>query len=347
MPTFVSPWGALVALAGLLPVAAVVVGRRRAAAVRRLLGLPEVSGGLFEPAALATAALLVGLACAQPVLQHEVSRSARAHTELWVVLDTSRSMLASAGPAAPTRFDRAVGFAESVRSRVDSVPFGLASFTDRVLPHLFPTLDEQVYATTLRTVMRVDSPPPAEEGAQATWYGALGSLARGNFFSQQTEHRIVVLVTDGESRRFSADTLRRALYRGTRIELIVVGVGSRTEAVYNGTRRESAYRPDPAAAASLRELAAAAGSRSYRAGEAAAVAARIARIVGAAPRTPTAAGVDAFALAPYALLLAALVGALPTVLRRRAFPTSDFRHRVGQRPSATVNRSASTAREDS
>ena len=64
-------------------------------------------------------------------------------TEVVVVLDTSRSMLASASPGAPTRFERAVGFGAALRSRVGDVPFGLASFTDRVLPHLFPTLDGQ------------------------------------------------------------------------------------------------------------------------------------------------------------------------------------------------------------
>jgi hypothetical protein len=342
--TFLTPLGALVALAGSVPVAAVLSGRRRAAAVRRLLRLRQVRGRLLEPAALAVAAVLAGLACAQPVITTEVSRSSRAHTELFVVLDTSRSMLASANPGAPTRFERAVDFGEALRSRVRDVPFGLASFTDRVLPHLFPTLDGQVFATTLRGVMGIDSPPPAEEGVQATWFGALGGLVRGNFFAQQTEHRIAVVVTDGESRPFQAEPLRRVLYRGTRVDLLVVGVGSRSEAIYDGVRPESEYRPDPAAGASLRELAAAAGSRVYGIGDSAAVASRVERIAAADPREPVAAGEDAFALAPYALVLAALFAGLPSLLRSRAFSPAANRHRVALR-QANPNTRTSTARE--
>jgi hypothetical protein len=345
MPTFVSPLGGLVALAGIVPLAALLVGRRRAAAVRRVLGLPPVREGRLAPATLVAASLLVGLACAQPVLQHDVSRSARSQTELWVVLDTSRSMLASSGPGAPTRFDSAVAFAGKLRSRVRSVPFGLASFTDRVLPHLFPTLDDQVYATTLRDVMRVDAPPPAEEGAQATWYGALSALARGNFFEQQTTHRVAVLLTDGESRRFSAETLRRALYRGTPTDLIVVGTGSRSQLVYDGARSESQYRPDPGAPASLRELAATTSSRAYRVGEVDPVAARVEQLVGGAPRRPVAAGQDAFALAPYALLMAALVAALPLLLRGRTFQRPSFGVKSPIHRSQNVEHRTSTARE--
>lgn len=342
--TFLTPLGALVALAGIVPVAALLAGRRRAAAVRRLLGLRNVPGSLLEPAALAAAAVLAGLACAQPVITTEVSRSSRAHTELFVVLDTSRSMLASANPGAPTRFARAVGFSEALRSRVRDVPFGLASFTDRVLPHLFPTLDGQVFATTLRDVMSIDSPPPAEEGAQATWFGALGGLVRGNFFAQQTRHRIAVVVTDGESRPFQAEQLRRALYRGTRVDLLVVGVGSRSEAIYDGARPESEYRPDPGAGASLRELAAAAGSRVYGIGDSAAVASRVERLAAADPRKPVAAGEDAFALAPYVLALAALFAVLPSLVRSRAFSRATNGHRVALRQAKPDNRT-STARE--
>jgi hypothetical protein len=342
--TFLSPWAGLVGLAGVVPLAALAAGRRRAAAVRRTLGLPPAPRGLLEPAALAAAALLVGLACAQPVIERTVSRSQRDHTELWVVLDTSRSMLASAGPSSPTRFDRAVAFAARLRSRTESVPFGLASFTDRVLPHLFPTLDEQVYGTTLRRVLAIDSPPPAEEGAQATSFAALGGLSRGNFFEQPSEHRIAVLVTDGESRPFNLDTLRRSLYRGTPIDLIVVGVGSRSEAVFDGARRESQYRPDPGADASLRELASATASPLYGVGQAAAVAARIGGLVAGVPRRPAAAGEDAFALAPYALLLAALLIALPLLLLLRPFHPAAAGRRVAVRRSTLIAKN-STARE--
>jgi hypothetical protein len=203
-----------------------------------------------------------------------------------------------------------------------------------------------VYVTTLRDVIAVDSPPPAEEGAQATWYGALGSLSRGNFFERQTRHRLAVVVTDGESRQFSGDALRRALYGGVPIHAIVVGVGTRSEAVYNGKRIESQYRPDPGAGASLRRLSAATGSRLYGVGEADAVAARIGRMLDGVPRERAAAGENAVALAPYVLLLAALLVALPLLLRRLDFSPAALRRRVPGRRSRPHPRNT-TAREGS
>jgi hypothetical protein len=57
-------------------------------------------------------------------------------------------MLASEGRGEPTRYERARAGATELQRGLGDIPVGLASFTDRVLPHLFPTVDERVFRDT-------------------------------------------------------------------------------------------------------------------------------------------------------------------------------------------------------
>ena len=54
----------------------------------------------------------------------------------------------------PTRFDRARDEAIELQDELAGVPIGIASFTDRVLPHLFPTVDQRVFRETMREADR-------------------------------------------------------------------------------------------------------------------------------------------------------------------------------------------------
>src|SRR4029077_1192606 len=91
--------------------------------------------------ALVLAITLLGLAAAQPVVASPHRSTVRRDADVFVVLDTSRSMLASRAPATPTRFDRARAIARGLDKALPAAAVGIASMTDRVLPHLFPTVN--------------------------------------------------------------------------------------------------------------------------------------------------------------------------------------------------------------
>ena len=110
--------------------------------------------------ALGLVGAFVAIAAAQPVLVTREEQLVRRDAELYVVIDTSRSMLAAADAGEPNRFDRAKRIATELRREFPDLPMGLASMTDRLLPHLFPTVDGATYGATLARAMGVDRPPP-------------------------------------------------------------------------------------------------------------------------------------------------------------------------------------------
>ena len=104
--------------------------------------------------AIAAAGLLVGAAAAEPVSSAARTRYERTDASAWVVVDETRSMLAARGRRGPSRIARAQELALQLRAAVPELKVGVASFTDRVLPHLFPTLDDEVFAATVRALAR-------------------------------------------------------------------------------------------------------------------------------------------------------------------------------------------------
>ena len=115
--------------------------------MRRAIGLPEPRPRVVRAAvaAIVVAAALLGLAAAQPRLEWTSDKRVRDDAEAIVVLDTSRSMLARTSPRSPIRYARATDAALRFRAAFEDVPVGIASFTDRVLPHLFPSPDDDVF----------------------------------------------------------------------------------------------------------------------------------------------------------------------------------------------------------
>ena len=69
-------------------------------------------------------------------------------------------MLASASSGAPTRLERVQAHAEELRAHLPGVRVGILSLTDRLLPHLFPTVDESVFRSTLMKSIGIERPPP-------------------------------------------------------------------------------------------------------------------------------------------------------------------------------------------
>ena len=248
--TFISPLGALACLAAVLPLAAVVLARRRANRAGAAIGLPEQRRGRGRLLILAAACGAFGLAAAQPVIDRDDRVEARSDAQTLFVLDVSRSMLAAAGPDDATRLERARGAALELRDAIPQVRAGLAGLTDRALPYLFPTLDRRTFASTLQDAVAIESPPPQQITRVATSFDALTALAGKGFFAPQLSRRVCVVLTDGESAPFTGPA------PGCRV--VVVQLWDPAERVYRNNEPEPQYRPDdsaPAAAAKLGPVA--------------------------------------------------------------------------------------------
>jgi len=321
--TFLTPLGALVALAALLPLAAWTVGRRRAATVAGALGLqPQARRDALQTMAAAGAIVVLGLAAAQPALTHRPGTRVRTDAEALFVFDTSRSMAASARPTSPTRLDRAVAASERLRAAIADVPSGVATLTDRVLPDLLPVADVASFDTVAGRGVAIESPPPAASDIRATTFAALGDIASGNYFHAKATTRLVVLLTDGESNPVDTSGLADTLSRARGYRFIAVRFWHDGESVYGaGGKAETAYRPDPLGRVVLDDVASALGGRAFEEAQLGAATSFLRQAAGNGPtaavqsatrrRTPLAPYLATFAL----LLLVAAV--LPVELTSR------------------------------
>lgn len=310
MLTFLTPLGAFVALGALLPVAALAVAAHRADRVARLLKLePAGPRSLVLPAVLVGLAFAwLGVAAAQPALRTTHRQEVRTQSQVFFIVDVSRSMAASETLSGPTRLARARTDVARLRAAVPDVPSGLAGLTDRVLPYLFPTASTIAFDETLRRSVLVETPPPQQVSTNATSFAALASLARDGFFQRSVATRTCVLITDAETRSYPTESVARALAGPRGCRLLVVRVGGASDRVFgaDGTP-EAGYAPDPAAPANAQQLAEAAGGRAFDEASfgAAASALRTAAEVGPVRREPASATTRA--LAPYAAGLAVLL----------------------------------------
>jgi hypothetical protein len=307
---FLTPQGALVALAVLVPFAALLGVSRRAARVRRALGLPELPMGrrLVPLVAVLAVAGLLGLAAAQPLVERTTTRRVRADAEVFVVIDISRSMLARRSPRAPSRVERAKAAAARLRASLPSVPVGIASLTNRVLPHLFPSGNEDVFRATLERAIGVNRPPPGsgfilspeqQNLRNATFLASLSAFATQRFFSPTARHRLLVVLTDGESGRVSAATVGRRLQRA-KIETVFLQFWSKDERVFTRGTAERQYRPIRAARSRLDGLAAATRGSVYGETSLGAATRKARELLGSGPTTIVEdENGRPFALAPY------------------------------------------------
>lgn len=243
--SFLTPGAGLVALAVILPLVAFVKTERRSAQVRSLLRLPPPGGSpRLTVAALVAVAAFVGIAAAQPVVEEWDERPERVDAQVFFAFDTSRSMMASAGPGEPTRFDRATAAARRLKEALGDVPVGIASMTDRVLPHLFPSANDSSFDTVIRNSIGVDKPASdLANNTRATDLGATRFFAAGNYF-RGARHRVLVIFTDAETKRYDVGRLT-ADFSGSGIRTILVRFGTARERVYDAGGVESTYVPDP------------------------------------------------------------------------------------------------------
>ncbi len=204
--SLLTPAGLAVALVAIVPLVALAFSELRARRVRVTLGLasPRRTLTILLGAAFVAAGVLVGAAAAQPVLERGATRHERIDVSGYVIVDTTRSMLAAPSPRSANRIARARLIATELREAVPELKLGVASLTDRVLPHVFPTLAADVYAATLQHSVGIERPPPSRRRVNATDLNALQQLGPKGFFPATPERRIVVVISDFETDPFSA-----------------------------------------------------------------------------------------------------------------------------------------------
>lgn len=299
---------------------AVYLGReRRAAQVRAALRLesPGRSSQLSLAGSLVLVPLLLGLAAAQPVIESTRARSERSDAEVFVALDSSRSMLASTRAGSPTRIERAAALVSWLSRSLPEVPIGLAAFDGTMLPYVLPTTDGRVLATSLSDSLEIRRAAQLSglfAPRQTTSLDALAAIPRGSYFTPSVRKRILVVLTDGETNEVSP-RLARAFLREPRIQTIFVHFWSGDERVYTGGVPEPAYEPDPDSAALLDRIASAIGGRSTTEDDRGGVLAAASRALGSGPTEERRVGSQRLALMPYVALVALLPLAL--VLWRR------------------------------
>lgn len=313
--TLATPLGALVAVGVVVPLAALLAIRRRGDRVRRVLvvGAEHRARLLVPLLALAALAGLVGLAAAQPVLRQTNTRAVRTDAEVFFVLDVSRSMLAQENEASAMRIDRARVAAERIREALPDVRVGVASVTDRVLPHLFPSSDEDVFRATLERSIGIEKPPP--RGAflsNATKLDALAGIRTLRFFSPTARKRLLVVFTDGESQPVANARLGALFREQPVIETLFVHVWGEDDRVFSNRVPEPQYRPNPSARSALEEMAASTRGAVYTDSNVGAATRRARALLGSGPtvtegnrrgRTPLAPFLAVVAFLPLGLLL--------------------------------------------
>ena len=185
---------------------------------RRLVVAPRRGRRLLR-AGLAFAALGLGImALMQPQARGELEMAAggRASADIMVVLDVSRSMLASDAP--PNRLARAKAEIGALADRLDGHRVGLIGFAGRaaVLCPLTPD-----YAFFRLVLAGIDTRSAARGGSRI----GDGLRRAGEAFGNDRRARIVLLVTDGEDQESQPLEAAVALAQSG-VRVVAIGFGS-------------------------------------------------------------------------------------------------------------------------
>ena len=315
--SLLTPEAAAVGGVALLALGAFAVGELRSRRACAVLGLkPRPFRSTFADAsALAAIAALVSLAATQPVISAVDESRGRADAEVIVVMDITRSMLAQRGRSNPNRLDRARVLAKELRSQLPEFRVGIASLTDRVLPHLFPSVSGNAFTSTVDRAVGIERPPPDRRArARATALGALPDVGRLNFFSQSARRRVAVVFTDGESIAIGLGTFR-ARFFSARIALVLVHVWQPDERVYGADGTPERYRPDPGSRVALERVASSVDGAVFAEHELPQAHQTVRRLLGQGPMTSQGRELTAVELAPFAV--GAAFVPLLFLLRRR------------------------------
>jgi VWA domain-containing protein len=317
--TLLTPLGALLAVFVVVPLAVLFAIRRRARRIRADLGLSEPPRRrLAAPlTALLGAGALLAAAATQPVVEWTRDREVRTDAEAFIVLDVSRSMLARRSLKTPTRIERAKAAARELRASLSDVPVGIASLTDRVLPHLFPSADQDVFRATLERSIAIERPPPRSTSllTSATSLNALAVVRSLRYFAPGAKDRLLIVLTDGESQPVFNARLGGLFRSSPPIETVFVQFWNKDEKVFSRGVPEPQYVPDPSARATLDRLAASTHGTVYSEGQIDAASHKARQLLGSGATAVRGERSGQIALAPY--LAAAALLPLALLLWRR------------------------------
>ena len=307
--TILTPLGALLALGLVVPLVALVRARRKAGGVRGALGVeqPRRRAVAVPLSALVVGGALMGVAAAQPVFEWTSDRRVRTDAEAFVVLDVSRSMLAQPDLDAPKRIERAKAAATTIRASLPDIPVGIVSLTDRVLPHLFPSSDREVFQATLERSLGIEQPPPRSSlETSATSFNALATLRGLRYFTPKSTSRLAIVLTDGESQPVANARLGGLFQRDPAINVVFIQFWDEDEKVFSRGVPEPQYRADPSARAMLDRLAASTKGAVYTEQQIGSATSKARELLGDGPSAVEGRQAGELALAPY-LAAAALL----------------------------------------
>ncbi len=315
--SLLAPLGLLLAV-GIVPVlVALVGGERRAGRVRALLGLPSPgrAWNAASAAAVCLAGVLLAVAASRPVVHESHSRYLRTDAEAIFAIDVSRSMLAAGSPTGPGRMARAKQAAERLRAAIPDVPAGVASFTDRLLPNLFPTADSATFDATVERSVGIERPPPGGNALTVTTFDALAPVSTDAYFTPGRSRRLLVVLSDAESVDFNLGLVRKALGPQSGVRTVLVRIGSTREHVYGSDGLpESGFRPEPTTQ-TVRRFVEATHGRAFGEGDLGGAAAAVRAAVAHGSRVRTGSFSSSTDIAPYLVLAVALP--LGFLIRRR------------------------------
>lgn len=291
--TYVTPTAAFAALLVVAVLAAHVRARKRKKRAEEVLREASFSKRGFLRASIPFArlvalGLLLAFVLATPVRYTDKPKLVRSDVEIIVLCDNSRSMLAASSPKGPTRWDRFLFLAANLRKAIPEAAMGLTCFTDRPLPYLFPTTDEEPFLRTLTQTLGVGKPPPKSGSLVTTSttssFEALSTMADSGFFSPDPvkhKRRIIILMTDGEMVDFQPDSYRIALAQN-HIRLVIVHIWRNGERVFWKGKLEP-YRSDPQSRDAIMRLANATNASVYADSEAGSIASGVRSAMGKGP----------------------------------------------------------------
>jgi len=188
----------------------------------------------------------------------------------------------------------------TLRGSLSDVPVGVVSLTDRVLPHLFPSIDQDVFAATLERSLGIEQPPPRSSFATgATSLNALATLRGLRYFTPSSTKRLAIVLTDGESQPVSNARLGGLFRRSPAIEVVFVQFWDEDEKVFSRGVPEPQYIPDASARPALDRLAASTQGAVYSEDQIDAAASKARELLASGPSVVQGERAGQLALAPY------------------------------------------------
>ncbi|HJU37852.1 MAG TPA: hypothetical protein VJ716_10595 [Gaiellaceae bacterium] len=317
--------GALFVLALLVPLAGFEwVRLRRERRAARAVGLQpqRLWRALVKGACAALVIALAAFAASEPSLRQTKRDRLRADAEVYVFVDASASMLASASSHSPTRLEQArAASVDFARELPPDLPLGAGALPQSPLPLTAPNGDRQLFLAALDHLTTPGSLPEHLYGGRtATDFSNLSTLTSTHFFLPKTRRRIVVVLSDAEGPSFDTGATAATL-KHAHIRLVFVRFGTSTDRIWLHPPGQSPvtdpkFEPDLSDLGEVRLLAGETGGGFYEGRSVGAAIAKVERLAGRGPDRPAEPlSVYADSLGPYALLaalpfLAWLAGAL-------------------------------------